>query len=294
MVRSDNNESDNNSVSYTYRTFLQGMDVIKNKAACEYFANVEKNKTFQLLLKDWDKITEVLDVLQIPYDVTMALQNSAFTLSDFFLSWVKMNLKLNNVIQCKDFKTNFAQTFRQFLNQRKQILLDHPLMLCAIYMDPRVRFELKEENLLTIAKLKLADLYERVQQFKKDMARELEDQLADEDEPVTVDLFDEYVKTLGISFETDAGSEQEPTGILSRGNFLLMLENFEEKTPVLHHQKSILQFWESQENCFRTYTIWHRLSTPYHQRSVQLREHFQFWDLLSIAEEQEWLTERWK
>lgn len=220
--------------------------MVENREACEYFANVKKIKAFQSLMDNWDEITEILSILKIPYDVTIASQNAAYTLSDFFLSWLRMKIKLDNIIKKGESKTDFVEHFREFLDQREKILLDHPLMLCAIYLDPRVRFALKNDDLIRIAKLKLVDLLERVETLKKETATE-EDRSTEGDKTVAGDSFDEFVKTMTVDPEAEAETSQRP---MSGGQLLVLLEAFEQTTPFLHHKESIQKFWENQKEIF--------------------------------------------
>lgn len=198
-------------------------------------------------MESWDEIAEILNILKIPYEVTISSQNPSYTLSDFFLSWIRMNIKLDNIIKIGGLKTDFAQSFRQFLDQRKQVLLDHPLMLCAVYFDPRVRFVLRDDNVIQIAKLKLFDLLERVEKLKKEIANEGA-QSTDEDKTVGGDSFDEFVKAFGIGSES--GSIQTQPVPMNRGEFLVLLETFEQTTPILNHKESIHKFWECQKESF--------------------------------------------
>lgn len=130
------------------------------KCACEYFAG-EGEIVFQILISQWSKLIEIKDVLKIPADATVIIQNESFTLSDFFCIWIRMEVRLErlrkNVIQ----RTNFANIFKQKLDERKGSVLKHPTMLCAIYLDPRLQEELND-NEIHIAKTTLANLHQRV------------------------------------------------------------------------------------------------------------------------------------
>lgn len=54
------------------------------KAACEHFA--EKNENiFEVIVSKWSILTEIKNILQIPAEATVVIQNPAFTLSDFFV-----------------------------------------------------------------------------------------------------------------------------------------------------------------------------------------------------------------
>lgn len=57
--------------------------------------------------------------------------------------------------------TNFAQIFLEKVLKREKELLNHPAILCAVYLDRRYKNELKSSEQIQIAKLALTNLYER-------------------------------------------------------------------------------------------------------------------------------------
>lgn len=120
-------------------------DVANCKAAIEYFAE-KKNKLCILLLRKWHVLKELIIVLQIPYKATIALQRRSLTLSDAYGIWKKMEILLNSSDLQRRCRSNFRQCLQDALNVRKRKICDNPMMLCALYLDPRYRQEILRDD----------------------------------------------------------------------------------------------------------------------------------------------------
>lgn len=94
----------------------------------------------KLLLEKWDVLKEIKATLHLPYLSTVMLQRENFTLSDFY-GFVKiMEMKLNQAISdAQNTHTNLAENMKKCLDERKIRLIETPLMLCAIFLDPRYK-----------------------------------------------------------------------------------------------------------------------------------------------------------
>lgn len=104
-------------------------------------------------------------------------------------------------------------------------------MLCAVYLDPRVRFLLTATE-IKIAKMKLFELYERIEAHGDDFV--------ETNDTVEVDSFEELMKAAVYGPE----GEQVETKKMERGEFLLLLQAFESKFPSISHTSNIHAFWE--------------------------------------------------
>lgn len=104
-------------------------------------------------------------MLKAVFDVTIAIQAPDFTLSDFFCSWLKIQIRLQKRVKDTFCLTKLAHVLLESLNCRKIGLLKHPAMLCAIYLDSRVYKELNDKEIM-IAKTALADLHEKIVELK--------------------------------------------------------------------------------------------------------------------------------
>lgn len=112
------------------------MEKLKN--VVEYFAG-NKVKLFEMVLKKWKTLQELVRVLRIPYDATIALQNPFITLSDVYGIWTKMTLRLGACASKDAFKTGLPQKLVTALNARKEFIFNTPEMESCLFLDPRFR-----------------------------------------------------------------------------------------------------------------------------------------------------------
>lgn len=142
-------------------------DVEKIKHVVEYFA--KKNvKLFSMTLQKWKTLQEMIRVLRIPYNATIALQNPYITLSDVFGIWTKMTIHLEACAAKDLFKTELSQKLISASNARKESILNTPEMECCLFLDPRFRrVVLNNSGSVERAKAHLINLWSRINSFKK-------------------------------------------------------------------------------------------------------------------------------
>lgn len=134
------------------------------RAAIEH---LKSNKGCQLLLRKWNVVIELVKVLKSAYLATVSLQNPTFTLTDFFGCVKVLEIKLKQHITKPNRKTNLAACLTSTIKIRMEKLLQTPMMVCAMYLDPRYNCELKDDpNKIITAKLTLLNLWERLQKIK--------------------------------------------------------------------------------------------------------------------------------
>lgn len=175
-----------------------------------------------------------------PY-TTMAIQNPDFTLSDFYCSWIRIQVRLQRMKSSTAKLTDLSDLLLESMQARKTALLDHPAMLCAIFLDPRVHRELEHGVNLTkfkIAKLSLANLNDRIVSLKKDSNID--------HEPENDNSIDEY-----FNERIDLGIDTEQN---HRTEFLQMLDHFHHCVMTsklkLDKNQSIFDFWEKTKSLF--------------------------------------------
>lgn len=202
---------------------------------------------FRTFLDRWTDFTEILAVLHIPYEATNAIQKSSYTLSDFFVCWLRIEHKLKKLLE-NAVKTDLAEKLTDRLAERKKDLFQHPAMMAAIYLDPRVRGGLSNEEII-IAKYKLENLRARVQEMKKrnETNTVVNTGLdASTTENLFNDSFDQYLASrAGVTHQpsvNEHANEEE--------DFFLLLDKFDKSTP--YQNTSILAFWESQKDIHPT------------------------------------------
>lgn len=149
------------------RDVLECKDAIVNLAGKGY-------KAAQLLRSKWGDFKEIISILQIPYKATIALQKHDLTQSDGFGIWLQMKAHLLSPSMQQFSKTNIAKCLIDALDQRKKDIFNNSAMLAAIYLDPRYRTEiLNNENLVQIAKRMLLNVWLRLVSFREDLSNEI-------------------------------------------------------------------------------------------------------------------------
>lgn len=178
------------------------------------------------------------------FDATIAIQAPDFTLSDFFCSWLKIQIRLQRKVKDAVCQTQLASVLLKNLNFRKIALLNHPAMLCAIYLDPRVYKELNDKEIM-IAKTSLADLHEKIVELKSNPT--------DSSMNSVNDSLEEY-------FRQRDGSINNSNNVSdTRVEFMQTLDNFRSalqnnslkrkqgKAAAPNDVFSIFEFWEKQK-----------------------------------------------
>lgn len=128
--------------------------------AIEHFVG-KRERIFQVFMRKLPIIQQLVEVLDIPFKVTKTLQSHTFALSDFYGLWLDMSLKLN-MVENKAFATLLLQK----LENRQSQLLDHPAMLCALFLDPRYNCQLTNEQKVEARKL-VKSFWLKTQRLKK-------------------------------------------------------------------------------------------------------------------------------
>lgn len=182
-------------------------------------------------------LTEVVDVLQTVYDATIAIQNPAFTLSDFYCCWIRIQMRLQRMNSNSSKVTDLADILLEDLKNRKNALLEHPAMLCAIFLDPRVHRELESDAVeYKIAKMTLADLNERIFKSKGEPSKD--------NDPNANDSLEEYFNQQ-VELENDAEQYR-------RTQFVESLDHFHRCVQIMKFEpiQTISEFWEKNKLLF--------------------------------------------
>lgn len=96
------------------------------------------------------------------------LQKKDFTLSDFYGLFKVMNMKLSKIISDPNNKNKkLAADLRKCLNERKKPIIENPLMRCAVFLDPRYKYDIDlDEELVIFVKMTLENMWQRIQSVK--------------------------------------------------------------------------------------------------------------------------------
>lgn len=165
-------------------------------------------------------MNELIDVLKIPYAATIESQKEGYGLSDFYISWLRMQKGLGRVENSHFF--DLASKLLTRLDQRAPSLFKTPLMLCAIYLDPRINFKLSHAQKRDAA-LQLITIQERILALNAKNVQQTINDTLDE-------IQAEYCLQDGEQVDGNTSA------------FLESLAKFEtEKVPIKH---PVTQFWE--------------------------------------------------
>lgn len=209
------------------------------KEVFAYFAISEP--IFEIIISNWAVLSEVVNVLQTVYDATIDIQNANFTLSDFFCSWIRIQVRLQRMKSNTNKLTDLSDLLLESLQYRKSALLDHPAMLCAIFLDPRVHRELEQNDdaaKFKIAKLALANLNGKIVNLKENSS-----EIGQENEN---DSIHEYFNQ---QIDLDIDTEQD-----RRAQFLESLDHFHRSVMSLkvklEKDQTIIDFWKKNNILF--------------------------------------------
>lgn len=88
----------------------------------KYYAASGSSSLCKLMTKKWKLLKELVHILKIPYDVTIASQSKKLTLSDVYGRWLGMQLHFQACIDKKFFKSGLeAAKTRSFMQQKLEV-----------------------------------------------------------------------------------------------------------------------------------------------------------------------------
>lgn len=216
------------------------MDLQAAKGVIEYFAEVKKDVKFELLLRKWTTLKEIVYVLQIPLHATFALQKQDLTLSDAFGVWIKMKIHFQACCRRGSFKTNLAKHFLNALESRNKFVFQNKFMKCALFLDPRFRQEiLRDEIVVEEAKQTLLQLWCRIQnnESKTNTSESESTSCADHDFE-----FDEQSE-LQRYLSRHTQNSNNALNMNQHESIEMMLDSFDPDP--LAADKSILDYWDT-------------------------------------------------
>lgn len=219
--------------------------VLQCKRAIEYLAQNKNDKMSELVLKKWGEIKEMVTILQIPYKATIAMQKKDLTLSDAWGIWLKTIMHLESPAINKLNKTNFSNCLLNALNVRKKTIFNNPVMLGAIYLDPRFQIQIiKDENLVKQAIDTLANVYHRIHSVRSSVPDESEvnDSNGSSGLNLSIDFNDANLLDSYLLSNQNSSMSQEMNASMS---IETELELFQPEH--LASDSSVIDFWKSNK-----------------------------------------------
>lgn len=231
---------------YRFLFFFKIRDVINCIIAIDFFADVKKIRVFQLLKKRWNILLEFEHVLSVPYKATIDLQNQNLTLSDAFGVWLKMKLYLSNIAKAKkNHVTGLSQRLLETLEERHNTIFANPFMSAALYLDPRYRSMIANDEIKTEEAIKtLENIWRRLIVMSSPVPANTSIDITDESEDTEPEFDpDEALDKLLLgSTQKDIQMRVEQE---KEADIRMLLEMFN-PTPV-GSKTDIISFWEGEK-----------------------------------------------
>lgn len=221
------------------------------ETAIEYFAQSERQ--CQLLLNKWGQLNELKRILHVLYLTTVVLQNNDFTLSDFYGCLKLIDLKLNQIIEEPRRKlTGLARKLQQSMKKRMTKVIENPLMVCALFLDPRYKFSIDSDpEKVSLAKLHIGHIWERIKMVK---FGGVEQEPETPELNVTPENMDKYFAELDMHLNESTGIRASSTGASScdRNVIVDAINKYEVSVmgARMKSSESVHLFWESKKEEF--------------------------------------------
>lgn len=238
-------------------------DLVSCEDAIEYF---ETETSFKVIHQKMPDIKEAVKLLQIPFEVTKLLQRRDCTLSDFYGACIKMREKFKIAAQKNNLKTDLAEQLLTEFEKRNGQLMKNAAMLAAVLLDRRFAVDLSDRE-VELAKIQLSNTWERYRNSHKSLNEEQSQPTPNENECVgnvsddfdfdmtlflkskAGEIIDENecelnVSTIGVECNTLA---IQPNYQISKQQFLILLNEFEEKFKLVDHKTNMFNFWKNQK-----------------------------------------------
>lgn len=113
--------------------------IIKLSENGEFGHKFESNETFFI------KVQEIVDVLSSAFNLTVDMQRVGYGLSDMYIGWLRVIVNLNRLVKGEQ-QFDLAKKLLEAMNRRAPSLFESPLVLCSIYLDPRIKFKLDADQ----------------------------------------------------------------------------------------------------------------------------------------------------
>lgn len=213
------------NVSFKCRDFLKMKNVVIELANNKEFGyKFEVNETF------WVQVEEIVSALQHTFNLTIEMQKVGYGLSDFYIGWLRAKKNLQRIVK-SDPNFDLAAKLIDNMNKRAPSLFTSPLLLCAVYLDPRINFMLSTEQ-KAVAAMNLNKINERLQETSH-KGNETADNTLDE---ILQEFHDQH------------GGNQNRANNLIQDIAVYEEERFDIK-------KTVMQFWEEHSQKYPTLCV---------------------------------------
>lgn len=130
-------------------------NIVNQLAKCKEFGhkfNVDEHL--------WAEIEEIMLVLKPAFNLTIDMQRVGYGLSDFYIGWLRVKKNLQRFVNNRT-TFDLATKLIRNMERRASSLFKTPLMLCCIYLDPRMMKTLNDEQ-KAAAVMDLIKIHDRI------------------------------------------------------------------------------------------------------------------------------------
>lgn len=213
--------------------FRQLNDLLKNEPAIRTFDEAEMS--CRAIHWKWNVIQEIVDILKVPYQVTIVLQKENFKLSDFYACWIRMNRILTKM-STRPNETELAQYLLRKLSARENQFFGNKAISCALALDPRFCNKLTEDQTI-IAQETLTQLWQRIKSVEEEANPSVDPQNSSDDD-ITIENTTLLMKY--CDEQSDENNVVDIPDLLS--SFRQTQHNIENET--------VSSFWNANKNKF--------------------------------------------
>lgn len=197
---------------------------------------------FPLLLEKWQELKDLVRVLSIPYNATIELQKQNLTLSDTYGIWLEIKIRLQRTIGNGTSNTGLASTLLEKFIDRYDMIFANPAMKAAIYLDPRYRLSIIDDQLfVNDAKEFIADMHRRLS-YLKSIGNDTDSRTTNNNSDDDFDNFD-VQSEMNRYWQSQSQSQETATTSNHSSDFDAALDTF--NPPQMFIKQSIIEYWES-------------------------------------------------
>lgn len=161
----------------------------------------------------------------------------------------------------KNTPTKLADKLQSCLNQRKALLVENPMMIAALFLDPRFKCELETDpEKLMFAKLTLESIWQRIKSVKnsgeinnEEVNNQMPNTSADNMNDLYEELDDQY-KEMGLQCNTDGKScsMESPDFSRDKSDIYVAIHHYEQfvSGARMKSSESVHAFWENNKTTF--------------------------------------------
>jgi len=197
---------------------------------------------------EWQQVDALCKALLTAKICTKKLQSEQLTLTDFYGAWLTCK------IQTQSLNTNFSNNLAQCLIIKEQHIMKNKVLLSAIYMDPRFKNMLTQEQ-STIAIQHLINVWVHIKELEQ---KEIE--FVGSTKSQTIEGNDNNLTSMDDSDELETFLQEKDNesslsfnspsqgSIATRMEAVLKLYYVDQKR--LSHKLDILKFWKQMETSY--------------------------------------------